>query len=136
MSSEICSFSEASLFGDLERLGERGDLTRGELVVDELPGRARADRPEQIHLAAHRRKRRARRLVGLGVAADKEPQFAALRRRTAAADRRIEEADIPWLERDGASSRIQSGVNVLDSTPIAPLFAPASAPSAPEPDAA
>ena len=84
---------EAGLFGDRERLGERGDLTCGELVVDELPGRARADRPEQIHLAAHRRKRGARRLVGLGVAADKEPQFAALRRRTAAADRRIEKAD-------------------------------------------
>ena len=40
-----------------------------------------------------RRKRRARRLVGLGVAPDEEPQFAALRRCTAAADRRIEEAD-------------------------------------------
>jgi hypothetical protein len=92
---------EASLFGDLERLGERGDLTCGELVVDQLPGRARADRPEQIHLVSDRGKRRASRLVGLGVAADKEPQLAALRRGAAATDRRIEEADALGLSLTG-----------------------------------
>ena len=36
---------KASFFRDRERLGECGDLGGRELVVDQLPSRARADRP-------------------------------------------------------------------------------------------